>query len=354
MARSKCKLLRGAMLIACGFLAGCGSGLLSAAPAEPLRVCATVPELGSLTSEVGGSEVAVTVFVKGTEDPHFVEAKPSFIKSLSEADLFVLVGLELEVGWVPALLQNARNGRVNPGGAGYLDASTVISPLDIPGTAVDRSMGDVHPYGNPHYLTDPLNGLKVAHLIADRLSELRPERKTYFQQRWADFHRRAGEAMVGPALGGKYEFEKLAVLFEHDKLPDFLKGQGEANLLGGWLALMQPHAGGKVVSDHNLWPYFARCFDLQVIGFLEPKPGISPTTKHLGTLIGQMKAEGAGVILSAAYYDPKYSDFVAKNTGARVVLMANQVGARPGTDDYLAMVDYNVRQVAQALAAEGK
>ena len=319
------------------------------AQAAPLQVCATVPELGALTREVGGDEVAVVVFAKGTEDPHFVEARPSFVKDLSRADLLVVVGLDLETGYLPVLLQNARNARVLPGGPGYLDASQAIERLDQPTGPVDRSMGDVHPYGNPHYLLDPLNGLRVARLIATRLAELRPEKRAYFEARTADFARRLGTALVGGALARKYDPEKLAALAEYGKLDDFLRQQGDDAALGGWLGAVRPYRGGKVVDDHNLWPYFARRFGMVVIGHMEPKPGITPTTKHLGELIAQIRAEHVRALLAAAYYDPRHARFLATETGVSIAAMANQAGARPGTDDYLALASYNVRQLVEAL-----
>jgi ABC-type Zn uptake system ZnuABC Zn-binding protein ZnuA len=279
------------------------------ARAEPLRVCATVPSLGSLVREVGGDQVDVFVFTKGTDDPHFAEARPSFIKALSRADLLVLVGMDLEVGWLPPLLQNARNGRVLIGGKGYLDASRAIAPLEVPSGPVDRSMGDVHIYGNPHYLLDPLNGVAVAREIAERLSDLRPASAGAFAARLADFEARAKTA------------------------------------LERWNALVRPLAGARAVSDHRLWTYFARRFDIQMVGTLEPKPGVPPTTRHVQELIEQMRAQEVRLLFSAAYYDPRHAQFVADQTGARVASMAQEVGAQPGTDDYLAMVDYNVRQL---------
>ncbi len=317
--------------------------------AQPIQVCATVPELGSLAREVGGDQVAVTVFAKGTEDAHFVEAKPSFIKRLSKCELYIQMGMELEMGWAPVLLQNARNGRVLPGTRGYLDASTAITPLDVPTGPVDRSMGDVHPAGNPHYLLDPMNGLRVARLIRDKLIDLRPERQKAFDDRYANFRQSLGTALVGEALAKKYDVEKLALLFEAGKLGDFLKSQGEESLLGGWFGLMMPYRGAKVVGDHNMWPYFARRFGISVIGFLEPKPGLPPTTKHLNELIESMRAQGVRVILANPYFDPRFAQFVAERTGAQVVSIAHMVGARAGTNDYISMVDYDVRQLAGAL-----
>ena len=317
--------------------------------AKPIHVCTTVPELGSLTREVGGDQVSVTVFAKGTEDAHFVEAKPSFIKVLSQCNLYVQVGMDLEIGWAPVLLQNARNGVVLPGAPGYLDASRVISPLEIPTGPVDSSMGDVHPLGNPHYLLDPLNGLKVARLLRDKLIELRPERKAYFEDRYASFSQRLGIALVGERLAKKYDIEKLAILFERGRLGSFLKQQGEESLLGGWLGLMLPYRGAKAVDDHNMWPYFARRFGIEVIGHMEPKPGIPPTTSHLRDLVERMKAEGVKVVLASSYYDPRHARFISQNTGEKVVNLAHQVGAREGTDNYLAMFDYNIWQLGAAL-----
>ncbi|MGH7409835.1 MAG: metal ABC transporter substrate-binding protein [Candidatus Methylomirabilis sp.] len=317
--------------------------------AKPIQVCATVPDLGSLTREAGGDQVSVTVFAKGTEDAHFVEAKPSFIKALSQADLYIQVGMDLEIGWAPVLLQNARNGTILPGAPGYLDASKAISPLEVPTGPVDRSMGDVHPLGNPHYLLDPLNGLKVARLIRDKLIELRPERKAYFEDRYASFSQRLGTALVGERLAKRYDIEKLAILFERGRLGPFLKEQREELLLGGWLGSMVAYRGAKVVDDHNMWPYYARRFGIEVIGHMEPKPGIPPTTSHLRALVEWMRAEGVMVVLAAPYYDPRHARFISENTGAKVVNLAHQVGARVGTDDYLAMIDYDIRQLATAL-----
>ena len=316
---------------------------------EPLQVVATVPELGSLVHEIGGEHVVVTVLAKGTEDPHFVEAKPSFIKVLSQADMYVQVGLEGEIGWSPVVLQQARNANVLPGSPGYIDASTVITPLEVPTGSVDRSLGDVHPFGNPHYLLDPLQGLKVAQLLRDKLMALRPAQRAYFEARYVTFRQRLGTALVGEALAKKYDVEKLALLFEHQKLNDFLQAQGEDALLGGWLGRMTPYAGVKAISDHNVWPYLAQRFHISMVGFLEPRPGVPPTTKHLRELIRTMQTQGVKIILASVYYDPRHAQFVAQNTGARVVPLANQVGAREGTSDYISMVDYNVRQLATAL-----
>jgi ABC-type Zn uptake system ZnuABC Zn-binding protein ZnuA len=332
-----------------GALAAPCAGRQGPEPAPPLKVCATVPDLGDLARTIGGDRVSVTVFVKGTEDPHFLEAKPSFIKAASEADVLVFVGMELEMGWVPPILANCRNDRIQPGAPGSIDVSTVITPLELPSGPVDRSMGDVHSAGNPHYLTDPLNGLKAARLIADRLGALRPADRAGFDARYSAFKDKLCAALVGETLARKYDAEKLAVLFERGKLRSFLDGQGDGASLGGWLGQLTGNVAA--VADHNLWPYFARRFGITIVGYMEPKPGVAPTTKHLGQIVEQMKRDHVKLVLTSPYFDPRHGAFVAKETGARVVPLAHQCGGQPGTDDYIAMCDYNVRQLAAAIKA---
>lgn len=284
-------------------------GLAGTAGADPLRVVTTTPDLADLARRVGGDAVVVDSLARGPQDPHFLEPRPSFVRALHRADALVLVGLELEAGWLPALLRSARNPDVSPGGVGHVDASVVIEARDVPTTRVDRSMGDVHPRGNPHYLTDPRNGVAVAQLLAERFSALRPEEAKRFVANAASF-----EAQV----------EKRLV---------------------EWLALAEASAVRRALQDHLFWSYFAARFGLELIGTLEPKPGIAPTTRHLQQVIERARAEGVDVILANPYYDPRHARFVAEQTGARVAEMAHQPGARPGTDGYLEMVDHDVRAV---------
>ena len=213
-------------------------------------------------------------------------------------------------------------------------------------------MGDVHPFGNPHYLADPLNGLAVAELIVQKLGELRPLDKGYFESRYADFSQRLAASLVGGTLARRYPIEdvkKFAQLFERGKLKAFLDSQGQGAYLGGWLGLLQPYYGTKIVDDHNLWPYFAHRFGLVVAGHMEPKPGIPPTTQHMQELVQRMQTDAIKIVITSAYFDPRHGQFLAEHTGARVLALANQVGAWPGTDDYLAMIDYNVKQLAARL-----
>jgi ABC-type Zn uptake system ZnuABC Zn-binding protein ZnuA len=215
-------------------------------------------------------------------------------------------------------------------------------------------MGDVHPFGNPHFFLDPMAGLRVARLIRDKLRELSPADHPYFQRRFDDFQQRLVSALVGPDLAARFHADKLARLIELDGLDPFLAERGERGDLGGWLGDARAMQGVAVVADHNIWPYFAHRFGLEVIGFLEPKPGVAPTTRHLAQLLNEMKARSVRLILATPYYDPRHAAFLAEKSGARVLPMANQVGARPEAANYLALIDYNVRQLREGCREPAK
>ena len=329
------------------FLALCFALAASPAVAETLRVVATVPDLADLAQTVGGDAVSVTALVRGPQDAHFVEPRPSFIRTLHDADLLIRVGMELEVGWLPTLLQSARNPALQPGAEGHLDASTAIVPLEVPAAGVDRSMGDVHPYGNPHYLSDPLNGLRVARLIAERLARLRPAEAAQFEARRDAFTRGLLERLVGVALAGATTPDALETALARDELDALAAELGVP--VGGWLGTLRSARGTPVVQDHRLWPYFARRFGLVPVMELEPRPGIAPTTAHVAAVVERVEAQKIPLILASSYFDSRTAERVAERTGARVVVLAHQVGAREGTDDYLATIEYNVRQVSGAL-----
>lgn len=310
--------------------------------AQTLRVVATTPDLGSIARSVARDVANVTVLVKGPQDPHFIEPRPSLVRVLHDADLLVVVGLELEIGWLPTLLRGARNPEVRPGGTGYVDASRVITPLDVPRGEVDRSMGDVHTLGNPHYLSDPINGLRVAALLRDRFSEARPAHTALFEARYLAFASELAMRLLGEPSAGEGDPEARVRAAE----------RGAAQARGGWLANLRPADGPLAVEDHRFWAYFARRFGIELVGELEPHPGIAPTTRHLGEIVAVVRAREVPLILSTAYFDRDHAEWVAERTGARVVALAHQPGAREGTDDYLTTVDYNVRQVAEALAPD--
>jgi zinc/manganese transport system substrate-binding protein len=291
-------------------------GVLAVGPADAnaaLKVVTTTQDLESLTKEIGGDKVEVTGLAKGYQDPHNVDPKPSFIVAVSRADLLIAVGRELEIGWLPPLITNSRNAKIQPGAAGYLDASGNVKILEIPTGQITRAMGDVHPSGNPHYWLDPNNGRLIAQAIQQKLGELSPNDKAYFAQRYADFDKRLAAA------------EKR------------------------WDATMAPYKGTKIVTYHRSWPNFMERFGLDVIGYVEPKPGIPPSPNHTLELIGEMKRIGAKLIVMESYFDPKTPQKIAGEVGGRVVTLAPSVGGEKAATDYIQLFEYNVTTLAAAL-----
>ncbi len=326
-----------------------------AAAQAPLRVVATVPDLGALAQEVGGAHVAVETLVRGPEDPHFTVARPSLVRTLAKAELLVVVGLDLEFAWLQPLCDNARNARILRTGDRYVDVSRRMALRGLQAERIDRSLGDVHRGGNPHFLSDPLCGLRAAEVLCERLSELRPQAKDDFAASLADFRRRLCAAMVGEDLARDYDNDvaTIARLFELDRLDELLAQSGDEGRLGGWLLAMRPLRGSKVVADHDLWPYFAARFGVEVRGFFEPRAGVAPTARHLEKIVATMKAEQIRAVISTPYFSPQHAAFVAEQTGARIAAFAHQVGARPGCDGYIQTVGHNVRELCAALG-EGR
>lgn len=315
---------------------------------KKLLLCATTPDLKSITEWIGGERVEVISIVRGPEDPHFVEVRPSILRILNRCDLYLQVGLELEVGWAPALLNNARNPRILPGAEGFLSLEEGIVPLEVP-LVVDRRAGDVHPRGNPHYLLDPLNGALVADRIASKLISLDPEGKESYERNRKAFLKALLKALLGEELVNRYGEEKLYEILKGEDLQGWLEREKALPLLKGWLGLLAPYEKAPIVSDHNLWSYFARRFSLRVVAVLEPKPGIDPSTAHLKEVSEIIRREGVRVLLSAPYFDPRFARSVAETTGVKILPMAHQTGARPPAKDYLSMLDYNVHLLADLL-----
>jgi zinc/manganese transport system substrate-binding protein len=282
-----------------------------------LNVVATTEDLATVAREIAGDRAEVESIARGYQDPHFVEAKPSFILRLQRADLLVVVGRELEVGWLPPLVQQSRNAKIQPGAPAYLDASLQARILDIPQGQVTRAMGDVHPQGNPHYWLDPENGKVIARAVAGKLSELRPGDKAYFDQRLADFSRRIDEA------------EK------------------------GWLATLAPFKGLKVVTYHRSYTNFADRFGLEVIGYVEPRPGIPPTPQHTLDLVNEMNRQNVKLILVEPYFDLKTPNAIARQTGGQVVVLPPSVGGTKDVPDYFKLFDNAIKLVADAARKGG-
>ncbi len=318
---------------------------------EPLRIVATVPELGAIARAVGGEDAAVVVLARPGEDPHRVDARPSFIVELARADLLLSTGFELEIGWLPPLVSGARNSRIRRDAGGHLEAAAATArPIGIPLAPVDRSAGDVHPHGNPHVLLDPAVGLAMAEQVAARLAQLRPEAAGRLAARLATFRAALGTALAGAEIAGQLDIGKLIQLDDHGRLQEFLRQQGLEGRLGGWWGRMHPFADTAIAADHDLYPYLARRFRLRIVALLEPKPGVPPSTRHLAEVATRLRAEGAKALLATPYFDRKAIDLVAQAGGLRIVEMAHQAGARPGTEDYLAFIDANVQALAAALA----
>jgi zinc/manganese transport system substrate-binding protein len=278
-----------------------------------LTVIATTEDLASIAREIGGDRITIDSIAKGYQDPHFVEAKPSFILKLQKADLLVVVGRELEIGWLPPLVQQSRNGKIQPGAEGYLDASLNALILEIPTGQVTRAMGDVHPLGNPHYWMDPENGRRIAKEIADKLLQLRAGDKAYFDQRFADFGMRLDAA------------EKR------------------------WAAAMAPYKGTKVVTYHRSFPNFAERYGLDIIGYVEPRPGIPPTPQHTLDLMNEMKRQNVKLVLVEPYFDLKTPNAIGRDTGAKVLVMPPSVGGVKEVTDYFKLFDYDINLFVDAM-----
>ena len=279
-----------------------------------LRVVTSTEDLASIAREVGGDRVDVTALARGYQDPHFVDPKPSFILAVNRADLYIAVGRDLELGWLPPLLTNSRNAKVLPGASGYLDASRSVRILEIPTGQITRAMGDVHPLGNPHYWLEPGNGRLIAATIRDKLSELSPADAAAFARRYDDFDRRLSAA------------ERR------------------------WDAVMAQHRGAKVVTYHRSWPNFMERFGLEVIGYVEPKPGIPPSPLHTIQLIEEMKRDDVALIVVEPYFNLKTPEAIVNQlTGGRVLVLAPSVGGVDEVTGYIQLFEYNVNLLAGAL-----
>jgi zinc/manganese transport system substrate-binding protein len=285
-------------------------------PAGGLTVVATTPDLAALAREICGTACNVKALAKPTEDPHFVDAKPSHIVTLNRADVLIEGGAELELGWLPPLLESARNSKIAAGAPGRIVASQGVRMLEIP-VSFDRSRGDVHPYGNPHFLLDPLNVKLIVAQMAEHFSQVDPKSAGLY---------RANLAKFNAALDGK---------------------------LVEWQKQLAPYAGTKIVTYHKDFAYLAERFKLNVVETLEPKPGIAPSPAHLAKVISTMKATGARVILVQPYQNRKTAETVARQTAAVVLDVGQQPGAIKGTEGYFSLMDFIVRTLAAAMGEKG-
>lgn len=287
-------------------------GIAMMVSAGTVKVVTTTTDLKSITELVGGNKVSVSSIATGYQNPHFVDPKPSYIISLSNANLFVTVGLDLETGWSPQLLSSSRNPKIQKGAAGYVDASEGIGLLQVP-TSLNRGEGDIHIYGNPHYWLDPYNGKVIARNIADGLERVDPSNKTYYEENLQTFFRKIDAKVAG------------------------------------WVAKMAPYKGSKIIAYHNEWCYFERRFGLEIVDFMEPKPGIPPSPSQLVKVIKEVAANHIKVIISSPYFSTSSSDVVAKQTGVKELTLATSVNAFDPVKDYFDLFDYNINQLISVL-----
>lgn len=286
--------------------------IFQVANAGTIKVVTTLTDLKSITELIGGNKVSVTSIATGYQNPHFVDPKPSYIISLSNADMFVTIGLDLETGWSPQLLSSSRNTKIQKGAAGYVDASEGIGLLQVP-TSANRAEGDIHIYGNPHYWLDPLNGKVIARNIANGLERVDPSNKAIYEANLQTFYKNIDAKMKE------------------------------------WQAKMAPFKGSKIIAYHNEWVYFEKRFGLQIVDFMEPKPGIPPTPSQLVKVINEVKSNNIKVIISSPYFTTSSSDVVAKQTGVKVLTMATSTGAFPSVKNYFDVFDYDINQLTAAL-----
>jgi zinc/manganese transport system substrate-binding protein len=280
--------------------------------AGTIKIVTTTTDTKSIAELIGGNKVSVTSIATGYQNPHFVDPKPSYIISLTKADLFVTVGLDLETGWSPQLLSSSRNTKIQKGAAGYVDASEGVNLLQVP-TAANRAEGDIHIYGNPHYWLDPLNGKIIARNIANGLERVDPSNKPFYEANLVAFN---------------------------NKIDLKLKE---------WQGKMAPYKGSKIIAYHNEWVYFETRFGLQIVDFMEPKPGIPPTPSQLVKVIKEVPANKIKVIISSPYFTTSSSDVVSKQTGVKELTLATSVGAFDSVKDYFSLFDYNIDNLITAL-----
>jgi len=280
--------------------------------AQDLDIITTLPSLASITKSIGGEHVEVYSITRGVQDAHYIEAKPSYMVKLNRADLLIYSGLELEIGWLPLLIQGARNHEVMPGSPGSLNASQAIPNTNIlekPRGEVDRSMGDVHPSGNPHYLLNPYLGIQVAELITDKLIELDPDHMHDYDNNFERFRTELQNKIT--------EFESIAEILKDIEL----------------------------VCYHVHWSYLLNWLNINVAGYVELRPGIPPTPRHKRDIINLMDRKNIKMVIISSWKDPTKAQEVANAAEAELLILPGEVNAMPGADSYIEWLDYMVRHL---------
>jgi len=314
--------------------------------APPVKVVTSLTTYGAIAKEIVGDRGTITSIAQGDEDPHFVQPKPSFVAVLRDADLFVTTGLDLEL-WVPALLDRAGNHKVSEGGPGYVPAYQGITLLEV-ATNLSRSAGDIHVDGNQHIHTDPLNGIIIARNILQGLKRVSPENSAYFAQREQDFEKRVLEATMGPELVGILTPATAYDLLQSDRLLGFLaqqqyQGKPLRDRLGGWLKQAEVLRGKEVACYHKEWAYFSHRFGVTCAQYIEAKPGIPPTPRHVQEVIAYMKEHKIRVLFASNYFDRKQIQNVAARTGAQPVIVPENTAGAPGVNTYVDLLSTWIR-----------
>jgi zinc/manganese transport system substrate-binding protein len=322
-------------------------------PVTQVKVVTSLTTYAAIAREIVGDRGVVNAIAVGDENPHYVQPKPSFVPLLASADVFVTTGLDLEL-WVPALLDKAGNPKVTEGGPGYVAAYQGIQLLDVP-TSFSRTQGDIHVFGNPHIWAEPLNGVQIARNILTGLKRVSPENADYFTAREKDFEDRVYRALYGEELVGMLGGQTLADLDHQGKLLDFLgsktyQGAPLMNHLGGWLKQGMVFRGKEMACYHKEWDYFSHEFGIPCFDYIEPKPGIPPTPRHVQELIASMKERHVQVLLSPGYFDHGQIEQVAERTGAKAVIVPSNTGGAPGVTTFFDLINAIVTQLAQAFS----
>lgn len=311
-------------------------------PAAQVKVVTTLTTYGAIAREVVGDRGTVTSIAQGDEDPHFVQPKPSFVSILRDADVFVTTGLDLEL-WVPALLDRANNRKVSEGGPGYVTAYTGITMLEVP-VSVSRSEGDIHVAGNPHLHSDPLSAIIISRNILTGLQRVAPGDASYFAARQQDFEKRVLEALMGPELVRILTPAAAFNLLKTDQLASFLaktpyQGAPLASRMGGWLKQAESLRGREMTCYHKEWAYFSYRFGITCAAFIEAKPGIPPSPRHVLEVIDLMKKRKIPVVFSANYYPKNQVDQVAARTGAKAVIVPENTQGAVGVETYFDLIN---------------
>ncbi len=330
-----------------------GIALLAALPASAARikVVTTLTDYAAIAREIGGDRIEAKAIVPPTADPHFIKPKPSYALMLRDADLFVSTGLDLEL-WAPVLVNKSGNHRIVDGGPGYVAAAHGIELLQKP-TSLERSGGDIHIYGNPHIQTSPVNVMTIARNITTGLCKVDREGCAVYQKNLRTFNDRLARRLYGDALVDLLGVDALNPLAAKGRLIPFLEQHDLLGKLGGWLAEGLPFRGQKIVCYHKNWIYFTTLFGLKVADYVEAKPGIPPTARHVADLIRRIKAEKIRVLLAANYFEKRKPQLIADRTGIIPVIVPMSVGGEPGIDTYFDLVDCWVGRLRDAFAKAG-